>query len=139
MKLLLSSDGFEALLFGNTESRQKVFAAIETLTKKNHIFVLPLNTIDYVLSREPDPLKREILWNQAKNLFVDFLPLRKEEIALALRLSAANSSLTWEKWTQVAIASLADLDGILCLEETWKGQSLVRTLFAQEVDFGGLA
>ncbi|TGK07369.1 hypothetical protein EHO59_04500 [Leptospira semungkisensis] len=138
MKLLLSSECFRELVRGSAASRRSVFSAIESLTKKNHVFVLALSSLEEVLAKESDPTKREILWNQSKNLFLEFLPVRKEEIALALRLSSS-ASLRWEEWVEVAVASLADLDGILCLNRKWKEQSLVKILLAQEIDLDGVA
>ncbi len=69
---------------------------------------------------------------------MDLLPIRKEELTLALRLSSSRS-LNWEDWIQIALASLADLDGILCIDLKWKDQNLVKILFAQEIDFDGVA
>ncbi|TGK01441.1 hypothetical protein EHQ53_07900 [Leptospira langatensis] len=138
MKLLLSSECFKELVRGSATSRRSVFSAMESLTKKNHLFVLALPSLENLLAKESDPVKREILWNQAKNLFLEFLPVRKEEISLAIRLSSS-TSLRWEEWVEVATASLADLDGILCLDRKWKEQSLVKILLAQEVDLDGVA
>lgn len=138
MKLLVSSDCFRELVLGNSSSRRSVSNAIESLTKKNHIFVLALPSLDAVLEKESDPLTREIIWNQCKNLFLDFLPVRKEEISLAIRLSSSKS-LEWKEWLEIATASLADLDGILCTNPKWKEQNLVKILLAQEIDLDGVA
>ncbi|EMK00460.1 hypothetical protein AB3N61_15895 [Leptospira sp. WS58.C1] len=138
MKLLVSSDCFRDLMLGNSASRRSVSNAIESLTKKNHIFVLALPSLDTVLAKEPDPLTREIIWNQSKNLFLDFLTIRKEEISLAIRLSASKN-LDWKEWLEIATASLADLDGILCTDPKWKEQNLVKILLAQEIDLDGVA
>lgn len=138
MKLLVSSDCFRELLLGNPTSRRSVSNAIESLTKKNHIFVLALPSLDGVLAKESDPLTREIIWTQSKNLFLDFLPVRKEEISLAIRLSVSKS-LEWKEWLEIATASLADLDGILCIDPKWKEQNLVKILLAQEINFDGVA
>lgn len=125
-------------MLGNSASRRSVSNAIESLTKKNHIFVLALPSLDTVLAKEPDPLTREIIWNQSKNLFLDFLTIRKEEISLAIRLSASKN-LDWKEWLEIATASLADLDGILCTDPKWKEQNLVKILLAQEIDLDGVA
>lgn len=138
MKLLVSSDCFRELVLGNSSSRRSVSNAIESLTKKNHIFVLALPSLDSILSKESDPLTREILWTQSKNLFLDFLPIRKEEISLAIRLSSSKN-LEWKEWLEIATASLADLDGILCTDPKWKEQDLVKILLAQEIDLDGVA
>ena len=138
MKLLVSSDCFKELVLGNSSSRRSVSNAIESLTKKNHIFVLALPSLDSVLEKESDPLTREIIWTQSKNLFLDFLPVRKEEISLAIRLSSSKN-LEWKEWLEIATASLADLDGILCTNPKWKEQNLVRILLAQEIDLDGVA
>ncbi|TGL63260.1 hypothetical protein [Leptospira sarikeiensis] len=138
MKLLVSSDCFRDLVLGNPNSKRLVSNAIESLTKKNHIFVLALPSLETVLATESDPTTREILWTQSKNLFLDFLPIRKEEISLALRLSSSKS-LEWREWLEIATASLADLDGILCTDPKWKEQSLVRILLAQEINLDGVA
>ncbi|MGJ4787206.1 hypothetical protein EHQ52_08875 [Leptospira koniambonensis] len=138
MKLLVSSDCFKELVLGNSSSRRSVSNAIESLTKKNHIFVLALPSLDSVLEKESDPLTREIIWTQSKNLFLDFLPVRKEEISLAIRLSSSKS-LEWKEWLEIATASLADLDGILCTNAKWKEQNLVKILLAQEIDLDGVA
>lgn len=125
-------------MLGNSSSRRSVSNAIESLTKKNHIFVLALPSLDSVLEKESDPLTREIIWTQSKNLFLDFLPVRKEEISLAIRLSSSKN-LEWKEWLEIATASLADLDGILCTNPKWKEQNLVRILLAQEIDLDGVA
>ncbi|TGN02743.1 hypothetical protein [Leptospira dzoumogneensis] len=138
MKLLVSSDCFKELVLGNPSSRRSVSNAIESLTKKNHIFVLALSSLDSVLEKESDPLTREIIWTQSKNLFLDFLPIRKEEISLAIRLSSSKN-LEWKEWLEIATASLADLDGILCTNPKWKEQNLVKILLAQEIDLDGVA
>ncbi|MFB5650966.1 hypothetical protein ACE5IS_10000 [Leptospira wolffii] len=138
MKLLLSSESFKELILGSPSSRRIVSNAIETFTKKNHLFVLALPSLDEILSREKDSVKREIIWNQCRTLFVDLLPIRKEETVLALRLSVS-PTLSWDQWTQIALASLADLDGILCFDKSWKGQDMVKILLAQEIDLGGIA
>ncbi|TGM15719.1 hypothetical protein EHQ81_04800 [Leptospira selangorensis] len=138
MKLLVSSDCFKELILGNSSSRRSISNAIESLTKKNHIFVLALPSLDSVLEKESDPLTREIIWTQSKNLFLDFLPIRKEEISLAIRLSSSKN-LEWKEWLEIATASLADLDGILCTNPKWKEQSIVKILLAQEVDLDGVA
>ncbi|PKA17421.1 hypothetical protein [Leptospira haakeii] len=138
MKLLVSSDCFKELILGNSSSRRSVSNAIESLTKKNHIFVLALPSLDSVLEKESDPLTREIIWTQSKNLFLDFLPVRKEEISLAIRLSSSKN-LEWKEWLEIATASLADLDGILCTNPKWKEQNIVKILLAQEVDLDGVA
>ncbi|PJZ27359.1 hypothetical protein CH352_09800 [Leptospira hartskeerlii] len=138
MKLLVSSECFRELVLGNSSSRRSVSNAIESLTKKNHIFVLALPSLDSILAKESDPLTREIIWTQAKNLFLDFLPIRKEEISLAIRLSSSKN-LEWKEWLEIATASLADLDGILCTDPKWKEQNLVKILLAQEIDLDGVA
>ncbi|GBF39472.1 hypothetical protein [Leptospira johnsonii] len=138
MKLLVSSDCFRELVLGNSASRRFVSNAIESLTKKNHIFVLALPSLDSILAKESDPLTREIIWTQSKNLFLDFLPVRKEEISLAIRLSSSKN-LEWKEWLEIATASLADLDGILCTDTKWKEQNLVKILLAQEIDLDGVA
>ncbi|PJZ71584.1 hypothetical protein CH373_01800 [Leptospira perolatii] len=138
MRILLSSSSYQDLLFGVEANKSSVRNAVESLTKKNVLLYLPLPAIEQALAKEPNPIKREILWNQTKNLFTELLPVRKEEIALAIRLSAS-ADLSFEEWIEIAQAANYDLEGILTSSASFKKQNLVKVLLTQEINFNGLA
>ncbi|EQA43959.1 hypothetical protein LEP1GSC050_3620 [Leptospira broomii serovar Hurstbridge str. 5399] len=138
MKLLLSRDSFHELILGSENSKKVIRGALEALTKKNVLFYLSLSALEEILEKEPDSVKKEILWTQSKSFFVDLLPLRKEEISLALKLSISKE-LDWKNWTDIAVASLLDLDGVLAKDPKYKKQSLIKVLLAQEIDLDGVA
>ncbi|EPG73857.1 hypothetical protein LEP1GSC058_3633 [Leptospira fainei serovar Hurstbridge str. BUT 6] len=138
MKLLLSHDSFHELILGSESSKKVIRGALEALTKKNVIFYLSLSALDEILAGESDSVKKEILWTQSKSFFADLLPLRKEEISLALKLSISKE-LDWKNWTDIAVASLLDLNGVLANDPKYRKQNLIKVLLAQEIDLDGVA
>ncbi|EQA35003.1 hypothetical protein LEP1GSC047_1175 [Leptospira inadai serovar Lyme str. 10] len=138
MKLLLSHDSFHELILGTESSKKGIRGALEALTKKNVLFYLSLSALEGILASESDSVKKEILWTQSKSFFADLLPLRKEEISLALKLSISKE-LDWKNWTDIALASLLDLDGVLAKDPIYRKQSLIKVLLAQEIDLDGFA
>lgn len=138
MKLLLAKNSFYTLLLGEPKAKKEIQRALEALTKKNALFCVSLASVHAILSAERDSSRREILWTQSKNFFAEILPVKKEEISLALKLSAS-TDLNWEEWLDVASASLSDLDGILSLDSRYRKQTLMKVLLAEEIDLDGIA
>ncbi|TGK35993.1 hypothetical protein EHQ12_08015 [Leptospira gomenensis] len=138
MKYYLSKSVLETIVEGSEPLKSSVAESLAKLIKDQHLFYTGTVSILPLLEKQKDQLQKEIIWNQIKRLCLEVFEFRTQNLSLSLKFSGEFGGSDWV-WNEIAVAVERDLDGFITVDRTIPDQRMIRVLFAQEINFDGIA